>query len=78
MIHKLVYENESIKIMKIIVGDTINIGDTWAIGGDILEQIFGITFAVTEIQPTPPCALNPCAVASSPDSCMKSSPQVKR
>ncbi len=34
----------------------------------------GATFAVTLMQPTPPCALKPSAVASSPDSWMKSAP----
>jgi hypothetical protein len=35
----------------------------------------GATFAVTEMQPTPPCALKPTAVASSPESWTKSVPQ---
>ena len=39
---------------------------------------FGATLAVTEIHPTPPWALNPCAVASSPDICKKLGPHVMR
>ena len=38
----------------------------------------GAAFAVTEMHPTPPCALKPCAVASSPEICRNSVPQVMR
>ena len=36
-------------------------------GEDPTAHRAGATLQVTEMQPTPPCALNPCAVGSSPD-----------
>ena len=42
------------------------------------EQSRGATFEVTEMQPLPPWALKPSAVGSSPESWMKSVPQVAR
>ena len=44
----------------------------------ICAQSAGATLAVTEMQPTPPWALKPSAVASSPDIWQKSVPQAWR
>ncbi len=41
-------------------------------------QSAGATFAVTEMQPTPPAALNGRASSSSPQSCTKSLPMPMR
>ncbi len=41
-------------------------------------QRAGATFEVTEMHPTPPCALKPTAFGSSPDSCTKSAPAAIR
>src|SRR4249920_815107 len=41
-------------------------------------QSEGATLAVTEMQPWPPCAMKPSAVASSPESCTNSVPMAAR